>query len=73
MNRKLIQRNNSIVPITAEFSAKYPEMVIIPVDMASGWINNPELSGSMTIDWVHPNILGQKIMADKWFNAIRNN
>lgn len=63
--------NNSVQPIASEFSTKYPEMVIVPVDMASGWINNPELPGCMTFDWVHPNILGQKTMADKWFKAIQ--
>jgi hypothetical protein len=41
----------------------------MPVDMASGWVNCPEAPGAMTLDWAHPNTLGQKTMAEKWFKA----
>jgi len=41
----------------------------VPVDMASGWVNCPEAPGAMTLDWAHPNTLGQKTMAEKWFKA----
>jgi hypothetical protein len=37
--------------------------------MASGWVNCPEAPDAMTLDWAHPNTLGQKTMAEKWFKA----
>jgi hypothetical protein len=61
--------NHSVEPVAAEFNAKYPKMLVVPVDMASGWVNCPEAQGAMTLDWEHPNTLGQKIMAEKWFKA----
>jgi len=61
--------NHSVEPIIAEFKSKYPKMLIVPVDMASGWVNCPEAPGAMTLDWAHPNTLGQKVMAEKWFKA----
>lgn len=64
--------NHSIDPIIAEFKAKHPTLRIVPVDMASGWVNCPEAPGAMTLDWAHPNTLGQKTMADKWFKSIQS-
>lgn len=64
--------NHSIEPIIVEFKAKYPNLKIVPVDMASGWVNCPEAPGAMTLDWAHPNTLGQKTMADKWFKALQS-
>ena len=64
--------NHSVEPVTAEFKVKYPKMMLVPVDMASGWVNCPEAPGSMTFDWAHPNPLGQKVMADKWFKAFQS-
>ena len=61
--------NHSIEPIVAEFKSKYPKLLIVPVDMATGWVNCPEATNAMTIDWAHPNTLGQKTMAEKWFKA----
>jgi len=61
--------NHSVEPVIAEFKAKYPKMLLMPVDMASGWVNCPEAPGTMTLDWAHPNTLGQKTMAEKWFKA----
>jgi hypothetical protein len=61
--------NHSVEPVIAEFQEKYPKMRIVAVDMASGWVNCPETPGSMTFDWAHPNILGQKTLADRWFKA----
>jgi acyl-CoA thioesterase I len=61
--------NHSIEPIVAELKLKYPGMKISHVDLASGWVNCPEVPGTCTFDWVHPNVRGQKIMADKWFKA----
>jgi hypothetical protein len=61
--------NHSVEPIIVEFKAKYPKMLIVPVDMASGWVNCPEAPNAMTFDWAHPNTLGQKTMAEKWFKA----
>jgi hypothetical protein len=55
-----------------EFKEKYPKIGLTVVDMASGWINCPEDPRTMTFDWVHPNSLGQKTMADKWFKAFKS-
>lgn len=64
--------NHSIEPVIAEFKAIHPKLKIVPVDMASGWVNCPQASGAMTFDWAHPNTLGQKTMADKWFKAFQS-
>ena len=64
--------NHSIEPIVAEFHQKYPRLKVIPVDMATGWVNCTESPGTMTYDWTHPNTLGQKVMAEKWFKAFKS-
>lgn len=64
--------NSSIEPIIAEFKEKYKKIKLTSVDMASGWINCPEDPQAMTFDWVHPNPLGQKTMAEKWFKAFES-
>lgn len=64
--------NHAIDPIVAEFKIKYPKLIIKPVDMASGWVNCPNAIGTMTLDWTHPNTLGQKNMANKWFKAFES-
>ncbi len=61
--------NHSVEPVATEFNAKYPKMLVVPVDLASGWVNCPEAPGAMTLDWEHPNTLGQNTMAEKWFKA----
>lgn len=61
--------NSSIEPVIAAFKEKYPKINLTFVDMASGWVNCPKDPRAMTFDWVHPNRLGQKNMADKWFKA----
>lgn len=61
--------NHSIEPIIAELRNLHPDIRINYVDMAAGWVNCPEASGSMTSDWTHPNVLGQQIMANNWFKA----
>ena len=42
---------------------------VVAVDMATGFINNTALAGTMTFDWVHPNAIGQKFMAQRWYTA----
>ena len=64
--------NHSVEPVVAEFKEKYPKLRIVPVDMASGWVNCPQATGAMTLDWAHPNTLGQKVMAEKWFKAFKS-
>ena len=64
--------NHSIDPVVAEFKHKYPSIHLIPVDMAAGWINCKDAAGTMTLDWTHPNTLGQKVMAGKWFKAFQS-
>lgn len=43
--------------------------IVYCVDMATGFINDPNNAGTMTLDWVHPNAKGQKLMAQRWFDA----
>lgn len=43
---------------------------VIAVDLATGFINDPGLSGTMTYDWVHPNKLGQIAMMRGWYKAL---
>jgi hypothetical protein len=50
-----------------------PTSPVIPVDMASGFINDPTLAGTMTYDHVHPNKAGQWWMMERWYNAIVQN
>jgi hypothetical protein len=61
--------NHSVEPVIKEFSKKYPQMLIVTVDMASGWVNCPDLANACTNDWAHPNKHGQQLMAEKWFKA----
>jgi len=46
---------------------------VIPVDMATGFINDPKVEGTMTYDHVHPNKKGQLFMMERWYNAILQN
>ncbi len=64
--------NQSVDGIVERAQADYPGLRIISVDMASGWVNRPDIPGTMTLDWAHPNDRGQKIMATKWFKAIES-
>ncbi len=51
----------------AKTSDKSP---VIPIDLATGFINDNLTYGTMTWDWVHPNQKGQKFMAQRWFDKI---
>ena len=64
--------NNSVDGIVRREKAAHPGLLIHTVDMASGWVNRPDLPGTMTLDWAHPNTKGQKIMAEKWYRAIES-
>jgi lysophospholipase L1-like esterase len=46
---------------------------VVPVDMATGFINDPKVKGPMTYDYVHPNKAGQLFMMERWYNAIVQN
>lgn len=43
--------------------------IVYCVDMATGFVNDPENANAMTFDWVHPNPVGQKLMAQRWYDA----
>ena len=64
--------NMSVDSIVAHERSLHPGLKIRTVDMASGWVNRPDLPETMTIDWAHPNTRGQKIMATQWFRAIES-
>ncbi|MEJ7589187.1 MAG: GDSL-type esterase/lipase family protein [Ferruginibacter sp.] len=46
---------------------------VIPVDMATGFINDPKVEGTMTYDYVHPNKKGQLFMMERWYYALVQN
>jgi lysophospholipase L1-like esterase len=64
--------NNAIESLVMELKSRHPKIKLTFVDMAAGWINCPEAPGSMTLDWVHPNVAGQKMMAEHWFKAYKS-
>lgn len=41
------------------------------VHFYKGWMENPKSKGADTFDWAHPNPQGQKKMAEKWFEAMK--
>jgi len=64
--------NHAVEPIIAELRLKYPKIKMTYVDMAAGWVNCTDMAGTMTYDWTHPNVLGQKIMANNWYKAFKS-
>lgn len=64
--------NHSIEPLIAELKKEYPKMQLHYADMASDWVNCPEAPKACTLDWAHPNLQGQKNMADKWYKAFKS-
>lgn len=60
---------NKVVPaIVATLNT--PQSPVFMVDMATGFINKPDSVGTMTFDWVHPNVKGQQFMAKRWFTTL---
>jgi len=47
------------------------ESPVITVHHYKDWIENPEMENADTFDWAHPNLNGQKKMAEKWFEAMQ--
>lgn len=43
---------------------------IINVAHAPGWVSSPELQGTHTVDWVHPNQAGDLHLAERWYAAL---
>ena len=43
---------------------------VINVAHAPGWVSNPALPGTHTVDWVHPNLSGDTKLARNWYNAL---
>jgi|GEM_PF-2879132 len=43
-----------------------PWSPVVTVNHASGWISNPNLPGTHTVDWVHPNPTGDFRLASLW-------
>jgi lysophospholipase L1-like esterase len=44
---------------------------VMTVATYEGWVENPDMPGTDTFDWAHPNEQGQAKMADKWFAAMK--
>jgi hypothetical protein len=43
---------------------------VISIATSAGWISNPDLPGTCTVDWVHPNAIGDERLGLSIFNAI---
>ncbi len=43
---------------------------IVTVSAADGWVSDPSLPASDTVDWVHPNLRGDQKLAEAFFEAI---
>ena len=48
-----------------------PTSRVILVDHQIKWISDPRDEHTDTFDWVHPNVQGQKKMANNWMNAMK--
>ncbi|MEO7800583.1 MAG: GDSL-type esterase/lipase family protein, partial [Ginsengibacter sp.] len=46
---------------------------VVAVDLATGFINDPKVEGTMTYDHVHPNKKGQLFMMERWYKSILEN
>jgi len=57
----------------AELAAEetHPNSPVSVVAHAPGWISNPDLPGTHTVDWVHPNVSGDLKLATNWYGVIR--
>jgi lysophospholipase L1-like esterase len=44
---------------------------IVTVDLSKGWVSNPDMAGSHTVDWVHPNADGDARLAGLWLEALQ--
>jgi len=64
--------NHAVEPIIAELKLKHKDIRLSYVDMAAGWVNCTDVAGTMTYDWTHPNVLGQKTMANNWYKAFKS-
>lgn len=52
--------------------AKNKNLKVFPVAHNKNWIERPNALNSHTLDWVHPNIAGQRKMANVWFKEMSN-
>jgi hypothetical protein len=48
------------------------ESPVLTVHHYQGWKENPQMEGTDTFDWAHPNPQGQAKMANKWFEAMKS-
>lgn len=87
--RVLRERNPSVVVIVAKLITGWKKIntkidglcietsttksPVIVVDMATGFVNDPKLVGTMTYDYVHPNKVGQLFMMQRWYSTILAN
>lgn len=56
--------------VLAKNTAQSP---VIMIDMPPGFVNDPNVSGTMTFDYVHPNTVGSVFMAKRWFEPMLKN
>lgn len=55
--------------LAAELSTE--QSPIITVDHSEGWVSKPDRAGTHTIDWVHPNEAGDRLIAERFFSAMK--
>lgn len=47
------------------------ESPIVIVDHSAGWVSDPEQEDTCTVDWVHPNPVGDAKLASNWLAALK--
>jgi lysophospholipase L1-like esterase len=47
-----------------------PDSPVIAVKHSTGWISNPDKEGTCTVDWVHPNAVGDEKVAANFLKAM---
>ncbi|MCW8129437.1 MAG: hypothetical protein KIS92_03555 [Planctomycetota bacterium] len=57
----------------AELAAKLntAESPVLTVATSTGWVSKPDLDGTCTVDWVHPNAVGDEKLASAFFELLK--
>ena len=51
-------------------SLSTPESPVVSVNHSAGWVSHPDQNGTCTVDWVHPNPIGDEKIAANFFKAL---
>lgn len=44
---------------------------VLTVETSKGWVSKPDLAGTCTVDWVHPNAVGDEKLATAFFDLLK--